>query len=901
MSGRDTPTPARFLPGVIVADRWRVVARLGEGGMGEVYRADDLRLGEPVALKFLPERLEHDAGLRERFLGEAKLARKVAHPNVCRVFDLGEAGGRPFLSMEYVDGEDLGTLLTRIGRLPPDKAVQIAREVCAGLAAAHAAGILHRDLKPSNVMIDGRGHARLTDFGLATWAEGVGTEDALAGTPAYMAPEQLAGQAPSRASDIYALGLVLYEMFTGHRAFAASTWADQQRQKQTTTPSNPSQLAPGIDPAVERVIQRCLSPEPSQRPQSVAAVAASLPGGDPLAAALAAGETPSPELVAAGVGDDVIPARVAAAWLGLLAVALVALVTWVPTRQLLTRAPLQKPPAVLLDRARTICDTLGWTERRDDYSRLIYNSQVAGEIARARRLRDVTQATPRDFQIVFGLGYWSSPTILRPLAPTNWTPIFGDPALRTGMVQLTLDGTGNLTRFEAVPPPVDTSRAGPRPLDLRSVVRLIGAPDTLAAVRAEPVLSLPYSSDRRDAWRFLPPGLAVDSVHLEISSFRGRVVNLAPIPVKFLGISTLATYAAPRPSGPVEAGLRWVTVLLLLLAGFAAFVNLRRGRADLRGALRLALGVTLVQLVSNVLVMHRQDGLSTIPSAFLHALSSFGFPFLIAATLYLAFEPVLRQTWPHLMVSWMRLLDGRWRDSRVGADVLVGVAIGAALFVIGYGLQWAWGAATHAMVMPGALDDPAAATDTLMGGGWPWSQLLSSLTHGVFSALVFAGVLALFTSLTRQRWLGIALASTLLGLFQQSGGPPAPFDFAMLVLLAVVWTLTVMRTGLVTGVAMVAVWRVLQVFPMVTPGGSWYWPVTAVGLGAIALLAGGAFWLARGPRVVLAFGDESLYAKAPPLRTRPVDATSTPTQVEPTPTSLPTAVPQRPTTPGDDT
>ncbi len=900
MSGRDTPTPARFLPGVIVADRWRVVARLGEGGMGEVYRADDLRLGEPVALKFLPERLEHDAGLRERFLGEAKLARKVAHPNVCRVFDLGEAGGRPFLSMEYVDGEDLGTLLTRIGRLPPDKAVQIAREVCAGLAAAHAAGILHRDLKPSNVMIDGRGHARLTDFGLATWAEGVGTEDALAGTPAYMAPEQLAGKAPSRASDIYALGLVLYEMFTGRRAFTATTWADQRQQKQTTTPSNPSQLAPGIDPAVERVIQRCLSPDPAQRPSSVAAVAASLPGGDPLAAALAAGETPSPELVAAGVGDDVIPARVAGAWLGVFVVALIALVTWVPTRQLLTRAPLQKPPAVLLDRARAVCDSLGWTERRDDYSRLIYNSQVAAEIARARHLRDVAQATPRDFQIVFGLAYWSSPTVLRPLAPTNWTPIFGDPAPRTGMVQLTLDGSGNLTRFEAVPPPVDTVRGVSRPLDLLGAIRLMGASDTVNAVRVAPVLSLPFFADRRDAWHILPPGLAVDSLHLELSSFRGRVVSLAPVPLQFLGLSTLATYAPPRVSGPVEAGFRWLTVVLLLLAGFAAYVNLRRGRADLRGALRLALGVTLVLLASNVLVMHRQDGLATLPAAFLQVLSSFGFPFVIAATLYLAFEPVLRQTWPHLVVSWMRLLDGRWRDSRVGADVLVGAAAGAVLFVAGYGLQMAWGAVTHAMVMPGALDNPAAATDTLMGGGWPWAQLLSALTHGVFSALVFAGVLALFTSLTRQRWLGIALAAALLGIFQLDPGRPAPFDLAIAAGLSFVWTLTVMRTGLVTGVAMLAVWRVLHVFPMVTPGSSWYWPVTAVGLGAIALLAGGAYWLARGPRVVLAFGDESLYAPAPPLRTRTVHATSTPTQVEPTPTSLPTAVPERPTTPGDD-
>ena len=178
----------------MIAGRYRVVALLGRGGMGEVYRADDTKLGEAVALKFLPERLEDDVSLRERFLGEARLARQVAHPNVCRVYDLGEVDGRLFLSMEYVDGEDLATLLRRIGRLPEEKAVQLAQQMCAGLQAAHEQGIVHRDLKPANVMIDGRGRARITDFGLAAVAESVTGAEATAGTPAYMAPEQLLGQ-----------------------------------------------------------------------------------------------------------------------------------------------------------------------------------------------------------------------------------------------------------------------------------------------------------------------------------------------------------------------------------------------------------------------------------------------------------------------------------------------------------------------------------------------------------------------------------------------------------------------------------------------------------------------------------------------------------------------------------
>ena len=163
----------RFLPGTVIGERYRIVGLLGRGGMGEVYRADDLKLGQQVALKFLPVELERDAGRLERFMNEVRIALRVTHANVCRVHDVGEFEGQHYISMEYIDGEDLASLLRRIGRLPENKALEIARQLCAGVAAAHEEGILHRDLKPANVMIDGRGRARITDFGLAGLAEGI--------------------------------------------------------------------------------------------------------------------------------------------------------------------------------------------------------------------------------------------------------------------------------------------------------------------------------------------------------------------------------------------------------------------------------------------------------------------------------------------------------------------------------------------------------------------------------------------------------------------------------------------------------------------------------------------------------------------------------------------------------
>jgi hypothetical protein len=223
---------AALTSGVVLADRYRIVRQLGRGGMGVVYHAEDLRLGHPVALKFLSTALAGDARRLVQFHNEVSVARQVSHPNVCRVDDIGDVNGQLFLSMEYVDGVDLAAQLGRRGAFSEEAAVDIIRGICAGLAAVHARGVLHRDLKPANIMMTASGQPKLMDFGIAAVAGEAQGERFSEGTPAYMAPEQIAGAEATTKSDIFALGLVMLEMMTASRAVTAGTLDELTSQQQ---------------------------------------------------------------------------------------------------------------------------------------------------------------------------------------------------------------------------------------------------------------------------------------------------------------------------------------------------------------------------------------------------------------------------------------------------------------------------------------------------------------------------------------------------------------------------------------------------------------------------------------------------------------------------------------------
>lgn len=749
-----------FAPGVMLAGRYRIVALLGKGGMGEVYRADDLTLGQPVAIKFLPAALSNDVVLLDLLYAEVRNARQVSHPNVCRVYDIGEVNGRHFYTMEFIDGEDLSSLLRRIGRLSEDKGLEIARQVCAGLAAAHESGLLHRDLKPANIMLDGRGRARITDFGLALPADVAAGKREIAGTPAYMAPEQLEGGQASVRSDIYSLGLLLYEIFTGKRPFEASSAADWRRAHLQSHPKTPTSVVGHIDPAIERAILRCLEKDPKLRPASAIQVAASLPGGDPLAAALAAGETPSPEMVAAAGADAGISTRNA---LLLFALVILLLLSGLPLAHrgdLMGIAPMPKSPDALADRAQqyardagfheNVIDQYSWTEAWDTYIDFKDDHEPSPQ-----RVRELKNAWPSPYLF----HYLGSPRALTALGGQATITSNNPPLTTPGMLSIVLDGAGDLKSLYIVPPRYETDSPAAAAPDWPALFRDAGL-DISKFTPAQSTTVPPFAFDSRVAWE----GERGYKLHVDAASYKGK-------PVLFTVIFPWTPTASTAPSAQqhrreiVQTAFSIFLVFVIpAICIFFARRNMRLGRGHVDGASTVAVAVGAGFLISEFLWdYYPSDG----SAVYQILIITIGVALLFAAISWLAYvaaEPLVRRVSPHSLVSWTRLLAGRWTDPLVGRDILLGVTLGIAG-------PWIAGLEN---VLPWWFNLPGESF------GWPprWplgstseavAYLFSNAWQGILIALLFVFVFAAGRLLFRNRWVPFLLLVILLNAQDFSG------------------------------------------------------------------------------------------------------------------------------------
>lgn len=678
----------RFEPGQEISPRYRIVSLLGKGGMGEVYRADDLVLGQPVALKFLPAELADAPKRMDYFIQEVRCALKVSHPNVCRVHDIAEVGGIHFISMEYIDGDNLKLLIDRVGRMSREKGLQIARQLCMALEAAHQQGVLHRDLKPANVMIDGQGNVRIADFGLATLAFETEELGSVVGTPAYMAPEQLRSGQTSTASDIYSLGAILYEVFSGRK------FTDRQETLFAASGSGElSDTLPDTDEYIRGIIQRCLQAPPSDRPESAADVLRQLPAVDPIQAALEAGKAPSPSDLASAGGVGVLSGWQAAL---LFLVAGIGLYTLMNHGRK-TVAAFTKPAVELRLKAESILQAAGL--------------EVAPRHLTAhgfRYDRDLIES-PADDRVPVEYWYRSSPAPLIPHTLVSYgrtqsriRTLHNPPPLRSGMVSLRLSTDGQQLYELICIPDSDSSIADNSTYQSNSAdwgklfecagLKFSEFEDT------EPNWTPPFSAQSH-AWVLATS--QKESLRIEAAARNGQVLYFQVIwpdgPGKTSrqwtvdrgdGRTTWGWQAMAYKRLPGEkqeswlfAGTLWYAIVISSL--FLTIRNVRLGRCNIRGALVFASiasasSFSVVALEADYVTDHR-----VLPLLFDHALNIALINGIGIGLMYAALEPLMRASLPQTMIAWNRALNGCF-DAMVARDLAIGLVLGVWISCVPY-------------------------------------------------------------------------------------------------------------------------------------------------------------------------------------------------------------------------
>jgi hypothetical protein len=812
-----TPAPAigpTFPAGTMIANRYRLATLLGSGGMGYVYRAEDIELDQTVALKFLNPTIRNFPEAVDYLKREVRLARQITHPSVVRVFDIGSANGYAFISMEFVAGEDVGSLVKRVGTLPPSKVLQIAQQMADGLAAAHATGILHRDLKPGNVMIDGAGNVRIVDFGIASLQEDRGRHSDLAGTPAFLAPEILAAEGPSEQSDFYAWALVVYFAAVGKLPRAPITDRDSATRE--------SLVSAGVNPELAECVCLCLRARPDERPASALAVVAAIASGDPLSAVLQAGHIPRPEQVTTAASWQPSARLLNGLFAGGLAF-LLAIILLADQTLFLSRCGLVKSPDALREIAEQTLVMMGHQAPVGPILTGVALDSHCLQFVRAHPQSPTAwnRVTTGEIPAVF---YWyrqGDPRLPRPapLGGNDWDRIT-QPTPGTATVRL--DGRGKLLRA-LIAQTSPNSRSPGSGIDWS---RFFEAADLKwAAFEPTAVTRWPplFAADVH-AWE--GPFAANSSLRVKVTaaSLRNEVVFFEVEQPWERGRPRESSAFAGNQASQFVAARTALWLVAIAVAAVLAWQHTRNGRGDWAGAKRITVAVLVLASCVGLLGSRHNLVLAEELTAGHLWLNVIVFSSVIAGMAYLAVEPLARRWWPWSIITARRLLEGRVRDPAIWAEVQLGIVVGLGAVLV---RQLGTLVNQQLGVAVSGLNDFDIGQNLLDHFVTPYKivPVASALQWGVIESLLLLTLVVALKRVLKSTLAAAALAVLLLASLAIVGrGLVSPVDWLTRTLLCAITTWLLLRHGLLAAIAAVTTFYIVNNSPITLFWSAWYAP-----------------------------------------------------------------------------
>ena len=601
---------------------------------------------------------------------------------------------------------------------------------------------------------------------------------------------------------------MLYELFTGKRAFESRDISDVARVR-SSTPTNPSAHVSDLNPAIERAILRCVDPDPAKRPASASTLAASLPGGDPLAMAIAAGETPSPEMVAGAGGEGRLSPSMAAACLLALLAGLAGVWYVADKATLPNLVPLPKPPSELALAARAVLHGVGYdTPPVGEAHGFEVDSQYFGKVERedhsAGRWRDLSSVTPAPVWF----WYRQSPSPLRPSKDVGVVTSGDPPLLTPGMARVRLDPGGRLQQFRVVSADLPSS-PGPWPEPDWTPLFKAAGQQPHEWTTAEPLWAPPVASDVRAAW-------TRDALRIEAAAFRGR-------PVWFLIVPSWRTASGATPAEPTATQLvpQLLGLTVIAAALWLASRNIRLGRSDRRGAIRVAAVYIALGFIHDLLLM--SGGALAWFSIVSRNLALQLFSGMVVWVFYTALEPYVRRLWPDTLISWTRLLDGRLRDPLVGRHVLIG---GLAGVVFSFAFMVPHVAAEWTGIAPAR--PPNDAVEALSGTRASIAAFFFAVQDSFFVPIAMLLVVLVLRVLLRRPWIAYVVAVALLGAVSFAAQPSAPINAAAVsTFIGVIVVVLLTRFGLLAFLVGVA-FSYWQAIPLTLDTTSWFFPASVL-------------------------------------------------------------------------